>query len=474
VNALLEQPVLPAGVLPLTAVRTAVEAFADGAPGAEVRYRSGATEQIPLDAVGRYATEDGNPGNRRHVAEVRIRVRAPAAAGLRLLDTPGLASPFADTAAAAEPAAGAADAACVVLAADQPASRAELDLLERTAATVPVVVVVNRLDAVDAAERERVVAFVGDEARRAARRALPVLGTSARAAMDGSPAWRARVADLRAAVRAAVARADRAARVRAALRALLATAVSQAALRHRAPDLARDARTGDAARRARDLELALLAAGARLRAEASAAADAIVRAVAAAGDEAAEGAALARAARVAATCAVRAGHEPDAAIGAALAAGARGWSAAERRALEDAVRAAESRLRAAVRDAVARELGETDATRFAAAIRLAVAPPAAHVPPLRRHHSRLPGPLGEWRVLRAVRGDIGAAVDATRAARQAAIAASVRAATDEVLRAVLDRTFPATRDDSLPIRLPDAATETLRALLAEVGEEARG
>jgi GTP-binding protein EngB required for normal cell division len=469
VNALVNQAVLPAGVLPLTAVRTAVEVTADGSPAAEVRYRTGDRETITVDAIARYATEEGNPGNRRGVTEVSVHVHARTLAGVRLIDTPGLASPFADTAAAAEPVVGDADLAVLVLAADQPASRAELELLERTAVTLPTVVVVNRMDAIDAGDRRRVLGFIVEQVRRAVSGPVHVLGVSARGALEGFAEWREPLEELRTIILEAARGADRAARVRAALHELLAAAVSQAALRLRAPRLEQEARAAYETRRARDVELTVLGAGPRIRAAGTMAADAILNAVAAVEERPSLRDSVSRAVVAAATSAVRSGHEPGAAGHAALGFLLSRWSAAEARALEDAVPAAESKLRNAVRDTLGRELGPDVARTLVSEVAIVVAAPRPHLPALPRYRSALPGPLGEWRILRRFRADVGRVVDAAMDSRRAAVDATVRAAIDQAVRSVLDRVAPSAREDYEPAPPSGDPAAALRSLLVELG-----
>jgi Dynamin family len=102
INALLGRSVLPAGVIPLTAVATTVRYGDD--PRAEVRFADGHDEKQPLTALPDLVAERGNPGNKRRVAAVTVYLDAPVlAGGVELVDTPGAGSVFAwDTAAAHE------------------------------------------------------------------------------------------------------------------------------------------------------------------------------------------------------------------------------------------------------------------------------------------------------------------------------------------------------------------------------------
>jgi len=468
INALVAQVVLPAGVLPLTAVRTAVEVTADGGPAAQVSYRNGERAAIAVDEIARFATEEGNPANRRGVAEVTVRVPAQPLVGMRLIDTPGLASPFVDTAAAAEPAAADADVAVIVLAADQPASRAELELLERAAGALPTVVVVNRMDAIDTRDRERVLGFVAEQVRRVANARVPVVGVSARGALDASPEWRERIAELRKVILESMRRADRPASVRRALRELLASAVSRAALQLSAPRLKDEARAAHAARHARDLQLAALGAASRCRPDTLVAGDEIIKAVNISEERASSRSAVVRAALTAATSAVRSGHDPGAAVNTALELLLSRWTSPEANALEAAIPAQESNLGEAIRAAIGMEFGPAFATTVRD-VRIALDPPRPHLSPLRAYGSVLPGPLGRWCTLRRFRHDLERVADSALEARRAAVEAAVRAAIDLAIRSVLDRLAPEVpKEDDLPVASGDPAA-ALRSLLVELG-----
>ncbi len=88
-NALLERALLPVGVVPVTAVTTRL--LADAEPALELDYLDGRHEQRPLDELARHISEQGNPGNRERLAEVRVGLGAlPWAAQAVFTDTPGL------------------------------------------------------------------------------------------------------------------------------------------------------------------------------------------------------------------------------------------------------------------------------------------------------------------------------------------------------------------------------------------------
>jgi Dynamin family len=95
VNAVLQTAVCPVDADIVTAVPTAVRY---GEPVAATAYfepseqrPEPATANVPLDEIGAYASEDGNPGNRRHLRMVEVVVPRPILrSGLCLIDTPGV------------------------------------------------------------------------------------------------------------------------------------------------------------------------------------------------------------------------------------------------------------------------------------------------------------------------------------------------------------------------------------------------
>jgi GTP-binding protein EngB required for normal cell division len=157
-NGLIDAEVLPAGVLPLTAVPTVLER---GAPGCLVEFTDGHTERHDLAALGRFVTEEQNPGNRLGVERVVARLHAPLLEdGVRLVDTPGVGSVLEHNTRVTDAYLPSLDAAILVTAADPPISRAERAFLERVAEqAVRLFVVLNKADYLDADGLRRTMEF---------------------------------------------------------------------------------------------------------------------------------------------------------------------------------------------------------------------------------------------------------------------------------------------------------------------------
>jgi len=168
INALLGRDVLPAGVLPLTAVPTVLER---GDPALMVAFADGRTEEHQLDELADFVTEERNPGNRLGVERVVARLHAPLLdQGVRLVDTPGVGSVLEHNTAATDAYLPSLDAAVLVTSADPPISQGERAFLERVAEqAVRLLVVLNKADYLTAEELERTVRFT----ERVVRQVVP-------------------------------------------------------------------------------------------------------------------------------------------------------------------------------------------------------------------------------------------------------------------------------------------------------------
>jgi GTP-binding protein EngB required for normal cell division len=187
VNALLGRPVLPAGVIPLTAVPITVREPGPGRPeDIEVVFADGRVLRQSRGALADFGTERGNPGNRRRVAAITVSVAAPVLAmGMEIVDTPGLGSVHGHNTEAALRALPTMDAAIVVLAADPPVSAAERDLISQVSGlSSAMFVVLNKADYLDAAGLAEAAEFTALVAGQAAGRPVTVYPLSARNALD--------------------------------------------------------------------------------------------------------------------------------------------------------------------------------------------------------------------------------------------------------------------------------------------------
>jgi hypothetical protein len=93
-NHLLGRPLLPIGVVPVTAVVT--EIFYGPKESASVIFRNGRdTQDIPLTELAGYISASSNPGNCKEVEFLRVSLPSlERFRGLTFVDTPGLDSIF--------------------------------------------------------------------------------------------------------------------------------------------------------------------------------------------------------------------------------------------------------------------------------------------------------------------------------------------------------------------------------------------
>lgn len=187
INALVGDALLPAGVIPVTAVVTVVRHGPERA--ARIRAVDGAWREVALGQLGEYVSEEANPENVKGVAGVEV--FAPStllASGMCLVDTPGLGSVFTGGTEATRAFVPHVDAAVVVLGADPPISDDELALVEEVSRHVRhLVVVLNKADRVSDSERREAKAFTDRILTERLKRSVgPILEVSATERLAGT------------------------------------------------------------------------------------------------------------------------------------------------------------------------------------------------------------------------------------------------------------------------------------------------
>jgi GTP-binding protein EngB required for normal cell division len=193
INALIGQPLLPMGVLPLTAVPTFLSAGLSWR--LKFLHSSGRVEQNESATISDLArllaeatTEENNPENRRNLNRVEVSIPSIGLMEkVTLIDTPGIGSTHAHNTAAALQVLPECDAALFVLSVDPPITEAELNYLIVASGTTPrIIIVLNKVDLVTDLDRDRTIAFVASVlAKRGEVRAdTRIFAVSARAALD--------------------------------------------------------------------------------------------------------------------------------------------------------------------------------------------------------------------------------------------------------------------------------------------------
>jgi GTP-binding protein EngB required for normal cell division len=168
VNALLGAPILPTGVVPLTAVPTFIGwnerplvriSFLNGRP--EEIFESSDTSAIE-EFLSRFVTEERNPENAINVERVSLLYPAPLLRdGTVFIDTPGIGSTFLHNTQAALRVIPECDASLFIVSADPPITQAELDYLRSIRGKIGhMLFVINKVDYFDDNERQKTNEFL--------------------------------------------------------------------------------------------------------------------------------------------------------------------------------------------------------------------------------------------------------------------------------------------------------------------------
>ena len=190
-NALVGHAVLPAGVVPVTAVPTIVR-YGETLL-ARIRFHQTEWKDVPVSAAAEYVSEEKNPENAKGVEALEIFVPSPLlATGMCLVDTPGLGSVHLGNTAATHAFVPHIDAAIVVIGADPPLSGEELDLAETVAQEVQdLVFVLNKADRANETERAAAIEFAQRVLEKRLSRVIPtILEVSALEQLEGGAAGR--------------------------------------------------------------------------------------------------------------------------------------------------------------------------------------------------------------------------------------------------------------------------------------------
>jgi GTP-binding protein EngB required for normal cell division len=183
VNALLGAEMLPAAVVPLTSIVTAVTW------GEEVRasisYEGGREEDVPAGELPRYVTERDNPGNHLGVRQAILSYPSDDLRdGVFLVDTPGVGSVYRHNTEAAREFLPQADAAIFLVSADPPISDTEREFLEEIRGEAArMFFVLNKIDYLSGLDRDEAIAFTQGVIADAVGREIVLYPMSARQAL---------------------------------------------------------------------------------------------------------------------------------------------------------------------------------------------------------------------------------------------------------------------------------------------------
>jgi len=174
-NCLIGREAMPVDVLPATAVVTRIGFGQDDR--AVVHRMGGGDEEIPVDRLAEFVTEQRNPGNEKKVSIVEVSLSSLAEfPGVRFVDTPGLGSIFAhNTIASLEwlPRVG---GALLAVSVNHPFSGEDRKLLEEVSQHTPeAAILLTKADLVSESQLDAVVEFTRRQVAHHTGRELPVL-----------------------------------------------------------------------------------------------------------------------------------------------------------------------------------------------------------------------------------------------------------------------------------------------------------
>jgi len=180
VNALVGEPILPVGVVPVTSVVTLVRY---GPRAARVKTARGGWQEIRPEELGLWVSEEHNPENHKGVSGVEALVPSPLLAhGLCLVDTPGLGSVQAGNDAETRAFVPHVDVALLVSGIDPPINADELAILGSLPLDVEhIVVLLNKADRASPEEIEEAREFTRVVLRERLARPFELLVIAARA-----------------------------------------------------------------------------------------------------------------------------------------------------------------------------------------------------------------------------------------------------------------------------------------------------
>ncbi|HXG52683.1 MAG TPA: dynamin family protein [candidate division Zixibacteria bacterium] len=191
-NALLGEPLLPTGVVPLTSVPTFLQGGERRAIRVLFRDRGQAaftdlTLEDAHEILVRHVTEQENPGNRLGVEYVEVEHPSSLLrAGLVLIDTPGIGSTLRHNTEATLRFLPQCDAALFVVSADPPITEVEKDFLKAVRDKVAkLIFVMNKIDYLDDHELDEATRFLERALREAdVQDGRTIFGISARQALE--------------------------------------------------------------------------------------------------------------------------------------------------------------------------------------------------------------------------------------------------------------------------------------------------
>ena len=174
-NCLIGREAMPVDVLPATAVVTRI-GFGP-ADRAVVHRVGGGDEEIPVDRLAEFVTEQRNPGNEKKISIVEVSLSSLAEfPGVRFVDTPGLGSIFAHNTLTSMEWLPRVGGALLAVSVNHPFSGQDRKLLEEIFQNTPeAAILLTKADLVTESQLDAVVEFTRRQAAYHTGREIPIL-----------------------------------------------------------------------------------------------------------------------------------------------------------------------------------------------------------------------------------------------------------------------------------------------------------
>ena len=166
---LMGRPILPVGVIPVTAAVIEIEYAPE--ERVEIRFMDGHTDAVAMDNVAEFVAEEKNPGNAKRVAIVRIDTPfMKPYRGIRFVDTPGLESVFEHNTAMSMEWAPNVGLALVAVGSDVPLSQHDIEFIRTLTRYTPnITILLTKVDILDDSQRAQVTRFIEQQIEEASR-----------------------------------------------------------------------------------------------------------------------------------------------------------------------------------------------------------------------------------------------------------------------------------------------------------------
>ncbi len=172
-NAILGTDVLPVGVTPITAVPTRITHAET--PFLTVSFSEGPTKRLEISHLREFATEQENPGNRKHVTRLVVALSSPRLrGGVAFVDTPGLGSLATSGAAETLAYLPKCDLGVVLIDAGSLTAEDLQTIIALRQAAIPVNVLLSKADVLGPDDRSRIIHYVKEHIASECNLDLPV------------------------------------------------------------------------------------------------------------------------------------------------------------------------------------------------------------------------------------------------------------------------------------------------------------